>query len=52
MKLSVPLSLPIGQNLVAPICLPSPGGYPHSRVVAIGWGDTQVSVTQLQVIDQ
>ena len=42
-KLAVRLNLPIAQNLIAPICLPTVDDYVGTRVEAIGWGDIQVS---------
>ena len=42
LQLKTPLQLPIGGNLVAPICLPSRRVYNNADVEVAGWGRLQV----------
>ncbi|XP_037076059.1 transmembrane protease serine 9-like [Pollicipes pollicipes] len=41
LKLATPLDLPIGGNLIAPVCLPYRIPYVREPAVAAGWGTTE-----------
>ena len=43
LRLSEALSLPMPGNLIAPICMPHRSRYTNKDVVAVGWGNTEVS---------